>query len=1095
MKTISLEAALVSLTRRPGVLIGPDVTCAPGTISSVLSGSVRVIAPEQLNMLEQGQHFRPAIDALATQLQDRLPRLTDEIQARIRDLKASLDLPYLAKAGWSACISLTDDVLFESALRNYFDTIPSSLSATIIDGPSLMPPERTIPIYKLLGNLNNRDPACTLAMSESELLVRQQMWPRMLRTFPDYLREGPLFVLGAASVAPLVRSILGTFLGLGRPNVSKLVFLKDDPTLRDATVLALCSQFDTSVVDASLRDLCTAIAELKPQRTYVHTEAPKASSKLDQLLGKHEAIVSLVPSSIDESTRNALHLPALIDGLFRPAAIDWHPFLMGLDLRRTITDKLKPSIVASLAESLNGRLRPVVARGEAGIGKTILLKRTAVELAADGSTVLWCRRSTGPGWTRNFRALANDLAEHFKSAPKHSGVVIFCDDPWALRMDASELMGCFDRFPGRIAFVFALRNSDFFSWEHSTLPLGSGTTSDYEIPYELDDQEWKDLGVMLQKIGAVKDQAEADREMSLVPRRNALDILCSLWYLIPETRSQLADSLRDEYCRLGNVRESVANTAQEIAADSDTARQAYEFVTVTSNLDIGLPTEVLVRALGINYGDWLDMIVDGKPLWGLLYDEQDSESGNTVFRTRNEIVTRVLLDLVNGGVGHVGEYRVLRDLLRACDGGSAIYRNFVMEVLVRNRNQLQKVLSYDQGMDLFDIARSALAHDDRLLEHHKGIWIGDVGRDTIAAYSQLEKALRTEVYPSAERDAPLEHIHTSMASTIVKMIKAGQQDRTIGFQLVRDHLRQASSSTYFNAHTAHVSGNLLFELSQQNGRSASDEIAMASISDALQEIERAFQLIGARAKNSFRHEKSIAMLSDLQHKIIRSILDLTSMKALAQKMFNETKSQVGFEVVARRLLVEASEGDKGHAYNGVSEYIAQCSTQVQAQGTHLSAELIVIRVDLVIRWRIQRFLSVNWQDFTNDVRLALENLRYRDDAIKRFYYAVGLFHLKHVTEANAIFASLRRLQLSAGPREIRCYYLSDAGDAQRMQGIVERKHNYSYMFVTELQLSVPMRSPTAGGGSGSVVHAYIAFALNGPTAVLDKPGPSDIGLP
>lgn len=1095
MKTISLEAALSSLTRLPGAIIGPDVTCAPGTISSVLSGSVRVIVPGELDSLEQGQHFRPAIDALAAKLQDRLPRLSEEIRERIRELKPSLDLPYLAKAGWSACISLTDDVLFESALKNYFDSIPSSLSATILDGPSLMPPERTVPIYKLLGNLNNLDPACALAMSESELLVRQQTWPRMLRTFPDFLRDGPLFVLGTASVAPLVRSVLGAFLGMGRPNVSKLVFLKDDLTLRDPTILALCNQFDTSIVDASLRDLCTAIAELKPRKNLVSEETPKALSKLDQVLGRHEGIVSTVPSLIAESTKSALHLPALIDGLFRPAAIDWYPFLMQLDLRRTITDKLKPSIADSLADSLSGRMRPVVARGEAGIGKTILLKRTAVELAAEGLAVLWCRRSGGPGWTRNFRSLASDLAEYFKSAPKHPGVVIFCDDPWALRMDASELMGCFDRFSGRIAFVFSLRNSDFFSWEHSTLPLGSGVTSDYEVPFALDDDEWRGLSVMLQKIGAVKDQTEADREMGLVPRRNASDILCSLWYLIPETRSQLTDSLRDEYCRLGNVPESLASAAQAIAADSDTARRAYEFVTVTSNLDIGLPIEVLVRALGINYGEWMEMIVDGKPLWGLLYDEQDSENGNIVFRTRNEIVTRVLLDLVNGGVGHVGEYRVFCELLRACDGGSAVYRNFVLEVLVRNRSKLQRILSYEQGIELFDIARNALAYDDRLLEHHKGIWIEDVGRDTRAAYSQLEKALRTEVYPSAERDAPLEHIHTSMASSIVKMVKTGQQDRAIGFQLVRDHLRQASSPTFFNAHTAHVSANLLFELSQQNGRSAPDEIAMASISDALQEIERAFQLIGAHGRNYFRHEKSIAMLSDLQSKIIRSVLDLPSMKALAQKMFDETGNQVGFEVVARRLLVEASEGDKGHAYNAVNDYIAACAEQVESREARLSVELMVARVDLIIRWRIQRFLSVQWDDFISDVRKTLEHLRYRDDAIKRFYYAIGLFHLNHVTEANAIFASLRRLQLSASPREIRCYYLGEKGDAQRMQGVIERKHNYAYMFVTELQLSVPMRSPTAGGGSGSVVHAYIAFALNGPTAVLDKPGASDIGLP
>lgn len=1095
MNVISLEAALASLTRLPGILVGPDVTCSPGTMDSVLSGSVRIVAPDELGSITQGQHFRSAIDMLATKMQDHLPRLTEEILERIRALKPSLDLPYLAKAGWSACISLTDDVLFESALRNYLDSIPTTLTATVIDGPSMVLPERTIPLYKLLGNLNNRDAAHTLVMSDSALLIRQQTWNRMLRTFPDYLREAPLFVLGTASTVPLLRTVLGVLLGMGRPNVSRLVYLKDDPVLRDPTILALCNQFDTVIVDANLRDLCTAISELKPQQHYSTQSASPQKSDLTQVLNDYSAIVSFVPSSIDEATKSTLRMPALIDGLFRPATIDWHPFLAGLDLRRTFTDALKQFIVAGAQSSVAGKLQPIVARGEAGIGKTILLKRTAIELAAAGNIVLWCRRSTGPGWTRNFRNLAGALQDYMKGKATTPDVFVFCDDPWALRMDASELMACFDRFKGRIGFVFALRNSDFFSWELNTLSAGGGGSSEHEIPFTLDEREWNDLSVLLQKIGAVKDQAEADREMSLVPARNALDILCSLWYLIPETRSQLTDSLRDEYCRLGNVSESVATTAQQIAASSDTARRAYEYVTVTTNLDVGLPMEVLVRALGIDYEDWIEMIVEGKPLWGLLYDDRDSEDGNIVYRTRNEIVTRVLLDLVNGGVGHVGEYRVVRELLRACDGGSTVYRNFILQMLVGNRSKLQKILNYEQGIELFDIARDALEFEDRLLEHHKGIWIDDVGRDSKAAYGQLEKALQCEVYPSADRDAPLEHIHTSMASSVVKMVKAGLQDRTTGFQLVRDHLRQAASSTYFNAHTAHVSANLLFELSQQSGRSKPDEIAMASISDALREIERAFQLIGAHGRNYFRHEKDIRMLTDLQGRIVRSITDLEQLKALAQKLFDDSGSQVGFEVIARRLLVEASESGKGHAYNDANQYISECIAQFDARGMRMSTELLVVRIDLIIRWRVQRLLAVQWDQFTADLKVALEDPRYRDDAIKRFYYAVGLFHLQHITEANAMFASLRRLQLSASPREIRCYYVGGDGDAKRVQGTVERKHNYSYLFVTDLQISVPMRSPATGGGSGSVVHAYIAFSLNGPTAVLDKPHENDVELP
>ena len=62
--------------------------------------------------------------------------------------------------------------------------------------------------------------------------------------------------------------------------------------------------------------------------------------------------------------------------------------------------------------------------------------------------------------------------------------------------------------------------------------------------------------------------------------------------------------------------------------------------------------------------------------------------------------------------------------------------------------------------------------------------------------------------------------------------------RSTGFELIREHLRQASSLTFFNAHTAHVAANILFEMSQQNGKTSTDTVGLTAISEALYEIER-----------------------------------------------------------------------------------------------------------------------------------------------------------------------------------------------------------------------------------------------------------------
>ena len=205
------------------------------------------------------------------------------------------------------------------------------------------PSGRTTPVYKLLGNLHNSDEDSALALSDSALLVRQQSWPRLLRTCPDYVREVPLFVIGTAGVIPLVRQVLSVLLAMHKPSVTRLLFLQADQTLTDPTVSALCAQFQTSVVDASLRDLCEAVAQLRPPETELATTliAARTGTPIDRALGDSASIVALVPIASSKPIDVRRHRHALIDGLFRPASIDWSPYLVGLDLRRTCTAEIK----------------------------------------------------------------------------------------------------------------------------------------------------------------------------------------------------------------------------------------------------------------------------------------------------------------------------------------------------------------------------------------------------------------------------------------------------------------------------------------------------------------------------------------------------------------------------------------------------------------------------------------------------------------------------------------------------------------------------------------------------------------------------------
>ncbi len=1098
---ISLQEAIESLNRRPGIVVGPNATCLPGILPRIFINAFKKFEKDlNLNGPVTDITYRANLDVLAQIIPDQLPTVERQIRDELLKLSASLDLPHLAKAGWSACISLTEDVLFEAGLRNYLDEKPTSVTSTIIDHSAVMPPERTIPVYKLLGNINNSDPDRTLAITESGMLVRQQTWPQLLRTFPDYLKEAPLFFVGAESVTPLVRSLLGVLLGMPRPNVSKFLFLKDDATIKDPTIMALCSLRNVAVIDATLRDFCNAIGELKPMQS-TSSIAGATILKQDELskaLSPYENIVSLVPSGRLDDATIALQLPKLIDGLFRPASIDWRPFIAKLDLRRTCTDEIKNSILDLFDTPVSAPKKALVVHGEAGIGKTLLLKRVAVELASDGIKVIWCRRSIAGNYVRAYRELARMMAETAKENQQENyRFVLLCDDPWSLRLDASEILTCFDQFPGKFVVVFAVRNSDYFANDNAASINGLSRTIEFEVPYELDPHELADIGAMLLRIGAVKNAEEAQIEVQKLSKRDAADILCSLWYLVPETRSQLTESLRDEYCRLGSIKDSITEIVGNVSS-SAVAHKAYEFVTVMSNLDIGLPIEVLVRALQVDYKEWLDMMVDGRPLWGLLYDEIDQESGTVLFRTRNSIVTYVLLDLVNGGVGHTGEVRVLKELLRSCNVGSIVYRTFVLDVLVRAKAKLAKILTYEEGLELFDIAREALPHSDRVIEHHRGIWMHDKGHDYRNAYAQFESALLCDLYPGAERDAPQAHIHTSMAAAVVQMVKQGTQDKASGLELVRQHLRQATNTAYFDSHTAHISANLLFELAMQGGGGTKDNVSLSSLSEALQEIEKAFQNIGSHVRGYSKHEKSLGMLLNLQRKILGAIPDVEQLKKLALENFETSGAQVGFEVAARRMLIEANETGKGKNYNDLSLYLKECEALIASKQSPLSTDLLSTRIDLTIRWKIQRHGMVDWEAFKLNLEELLKSPSYSDNAIKQFYYAVALFQCGKLTDANASFAGLRRNHSSSyslAPREIRSCYQNENGDPKRFQCEIEREHQLWYVRISELNQTIPARPPGTVGGKGATVHAYIGFTLNGPLAVFNTPGDTDLLLP
>ncbi|MCG8649619.1 MAG: hypothetical protein MI861_07290, partial [Pirellulales bacterium] len=611
---------------------------------------------------------------------------------------------------------------------------------------------------------------------------------------------------------------------------------------------------------------------------------------------------------------------------------------------------------------------------------------------------------------------------------------------------------------------------------------------DFELPHDLSQDDLDHLREYMTYVKAI-DTDHVDSLFDQMPSKDSADVLCSLWYLLPETREPISNAISSEYQRLGGATgaiEAYAYAANEIG---DSARHAYESVAVTSNLGIGVPYEVLLRACGIEYNDWRDMCVAQKPVWGLLYDDIDQENQNLVYRTRNHIVTRVLVNLINAGRGHAGEFRVLKRLVSACTSSTVPYRTFLVDLLVKNEKKLRSMLTYKQGVELFQTALQAFPGDDDLIEHHFGIWHRVVGNDYEAAYDQFQKALEKGAYKYSGRAERKEFIHTSMGATIVDMVKEGKVSREEALESVRQHLREASHPSFFNPHTDHVFANLLFILAKSEAEEDIDAITLTSLAEALATIEHSLQMMGAVGKKFRRYEGSVSTLLQLQYKILGTVDNIDELISYAESSFLEGKNQCGFEIVVRRMLADveaerrAGASNIGGNYKGVADYIKDCLTKIRSSASQPTPGFVAAKIDLTIRWRLQATRGpIDWKELRKDLEFVLESPQYRDDVVRMYYLAVALFHLGEFTEANSVFEILKRKNPTRGLRiGTRNYYVGKEGSPKRVQAEVRHQHDRTYAYIPEISLELEAFGPVRVGDTG-IANCYVAFSLAGPTA-------------
>ena len=867
-------------------------------------------------------------------------------------------------------------------------------------------------------------------------------------------------------------------------SLSSLVLLADDPLAKDHTLHQLLHDRTALItVDTEIRVLL-GIAAAR-QEAVAQQILPFASptESIRHALRSYSELVVVVgdrlESGLEAGETNQLH-----ELLFSPSQPRWDAFAHALDFPRSLARDLLSDVELLIASATSGSTACVLYGGAAS-GKTTLLKRLAFDIANRGHDVLWML----PWFYQDTHSV---LVELFKDVARvrnsKSRLAVFIDDPIGCgTLTAQDVANAAESSGINILLVTSARTSEWTTHDAQAFIGSLQLASSWEVPDNLDAAEWDALPRYLVTLGIFADHAAALQEVRVSHSRRANDILTMLYWMVPATRLHISHSIKDEYFRLGDSAALTRVLVGDVTKNSSILQGAYELIAVAEHYRTPLPIEVLVSALDVRYDEWLNASSGAGPAWGLFYAEYAGDGETISYRTRNSVVTDVVIKIINAGsaLSHSGELRVLTTTLSACTGTRPVYREFCMRILVPS-NRLER-FEYLEGLSLYKAAAEALPYPDKTLEHHRGLWIKKHGKDPLAAKTALLKALETPVFPYASHGEADEHIFTSLAATELDAINQGVVDPEEGRRQILNYLDRARSRVFFNPNAVHVEARLMLDLIRTSGDTA-DRYAL--INRAVGLLDRTMLMLKTRASHrpmQLRVADDVAFLERARASIMQVAGDIEALPSDADQLFDTSGCQDGFILVARALYQQAVDSQKGTGFNSAFDYCQQRIEMIAAAKTVPKAAFLEVILDIYYHWRVVRRAmivtsTIDWTLVRSYCDVILRSTA-TPDPFHEYLFALSLAHLGEWAPAAAMFATLRRNSLS---REIkwalRDFLLSEDGTPRRVQGEIKHAGDQSYLYVSDLHMDFMLSRAESWPREGETAYAYISFSFAGPTA-------------
>lgn len=582
-------------------------------------------------------------------------------------------------------------------------------------------------------------------------------------------------------------------------------------------------EFLVALDDAIPRDFRPLLREARHEHPVIRhfTEGTELSRTLrDALEGDLEYVHSAVKVSSGAAT-----------DFYKGFDLGWHPIVENLDLRRSLVDTLLLDVILADEQERGRTVEFVVVKGEAGAGKSVLLRRLAWEAAVEADR-LTLR-------VRDNRQLRLEPIQEL-AALSQQRIFLFVDDVADHAISLDKLLYEAQRLELPITVVGA---ESYSLWDIYCTRLNDFVSEAHELQ-RLSEKEIGGLVDLLEEHGSLGARLE---RMTRVERIEEFKLVADRHLLVALHEATLGDPF--EVILEREYRDLKPRAAQRL----------YLTVCVLNRLKVPVRAGLVSRVHGIPFEDFerdllgpLDHVVRARMdpiVKDYMYEARHSEIADMVFR-------RVLADPED-------RYREYSHLLKEME---LSYRTDekAFEGLMKGKSIVELFPDYDMGRQLYELAENVAPHSGELF-HQKAIF--EMRRSNPSAeraYEALQKAwdlgrdspsithtfAELALVQADATEAPVKKEHyweraESLASSILSHARSGRYGRhtlvKVGISRLREALENGGRGEVVEETIANIEGHL--ERGYQNN--PDDPFLTASEADFLELLREHEEAVGA----------------------------------------------------------------------------------------------------------------------------------------------------------------------------------------------------------------------------------------------------------